>query len=243
MKKFNKLVFIPLIISLCMLCFILYAKLSSNVFIINMGVQKYRFMMIFLTIVLVLLIVISIALVLVNKRIKNNSVDYRVDSKLVSRVNSIRGDLKRLSSKFQYEFKVAKLFIEAEKVLNSVLEYYTSIESDIRKSGYTELADADDIIVKVLDAMVNDSAHLIRLGKLYSSTKDESLQNELFSSYQNLVSKRDKAVDFITSVLRYINSSDTKEDSKTLASINSYKDIVLGEISSSDSDLLNKYTQ
>ena len=55
MKNVNKVIFIPFVLGVFSVLFTVYAKLTSNMMIINMGVVKYRIMMLLLIIVTILL--------------------------------------------------------------------------------------------------------------------------------------------------------------------------------------------
>lgn len=235
-SKLKKVIQIALtgVISLLLFGFVV-VSMSSRQLIINYGVRGYENIKISIICAFITFVVVLIGFSVVVKIKTKNLVDYVADEKLVARANNTLTELRKLQGKSSdYYEEIGTIYQD----LNMVLDYYTSIGVEIRESGYHELSDADDILYKVLVSMLCNIDHLVRVLHVLNKKDTDKLNEEVNNCKTLIGDMKNKALDFITSILDYMHNSDSGNMALAFSYVNNYKKVILGEI---DTNLISKY--
>ena len=160
-------------------------------------------------------------------------VDYDTDSKLCKKVLDKAEEL--ISNKPLLNYSREKIRNIYSNIIQT-LNYYTSLEPEIRASGIHELSTSDEIIEKVLESMLKEIEHLLRASRVLYTRDSKEVNKAIDKCNSNINSLSSKTTDFVTSILNYMNKEDGESTSDILVNINTYKEIVLDEVS-----IIDKY--
>lgn len=212
-----------------------YLFISSRVMIITLGLNKYKLLKMACLILTILSVAITVVISIVFNVKEKNRVDYTVDDNTLTRANKIIEEIKSFGiNKFgSKNVQQVKVILEDIAI---VLKYYTSLESEVQASGLFELSDADDILGKVLNSMLLSTEQMLRATRVLYVRDGGELTEAVNKCYTDVHNMKSKALDFINSILNYMNNKESGEDTSVLEDINVYKEVILEEL-----DLVNKY--
>lgn len=212
-----------------------YLFISSRVMIITLGLNKYKLLKMACLILTILSVAITVVISIIFNVKEKNRVDYTVDDNTLTRANKIIEEIKSFGiNKFgSKNVQQVKIILEDIAI---VLKYYTSLESEVQASGLFELSDADDILGKVLNSMLLSTEQMLRATRVLYVRDGGELTEAVNKCYTDVHNMKSKALDFINSILNYMNNKESGEDTSVLEDINVYKEVILEEL-----DLVNKY--
>ena len=218
------------------LSILILISLNSNGTIIIFGIRKARLLRgtCIGVILLILVVLISLIIRTLFKKEKTVSVN-TVDKDLLQIVSSEVSGLNDIISK---KWKIQERTIrEIISDLESVVDYYKSMQKEINISDNYDISDTCEVLEKVIEAMLQYIRHAARVLRIMNKSDHNSVTRELDSTATYVKELRDKAQDFIMSVLDYMKDDTAKETA--LDNISSFKEIVLNEVSLIDEYLNN----
>lgn len=220
------------IISILILMIIPLVILLRDNLVIIYGIQSYRNirMISIISSILASVLSISFAFILSNKCKKEivNVIDTEL---LISIQNDITALKAVVSKKWAYEF------LEIEDIIQSVdavVGYYKSIGDELMDGVHFELADTRSVLAKVLKAMSHYITQATRVMRVMSKDDIKEVSVEVHKCYEGVDELKNKAQDFVMSILDYMKDDSAEDDA--LTHICSFKEVILSEI-----NLVDKY--
>lgn len=215
---------------------IILISLKSNDIVIIFGIRRARLLRSTSTAVALLILIVLISLIVrtlfkKEKVVTVNTVDkdlLQVISHEVSGLNDI------VSKKWKIQEHTVRGIISD---LESVVDYYKSIQKEINISDNYDISDTCEVLEKVIEAMLQYIRHAARVLRIMSKSDHNSVTREIDNTATYVKELRDKAQDFIMSVLDYMKDDTATETA--LDNISSFKEIVLNEVSLIDEYLNN----
>lgn len=202
--------------------------LKSDNIIILFGIQTARLLNSICIGVIslgVLVLAVSILIILFKKE-KENTVNV-VDKDLLQIVEHEISDLNSIVSK---KWQIQKrTIVQITSDLEDVVEYYKSMQKEINIADDYDISDTCEVLEKVIEAMLQYIRHIARVLRIMSKSDHNSVTRELDNTAIYVKELRDKAQDFIMSVLDYMKDDTAKENA--LDNISSFREIVLNEVS------------
>ena len=218
------------------LSIVILISLNSNDTIIVFGIRKARLLRgtcIGVTLLILVILVLLIVRTLVKKE-KTVTVN-TVDKDLLQTVNhEVSGLNDIISTKWKIQERTVREIISD---LESVVYYYKSMQKEINISDNYDISDTCEVLEKVIEAMLQYIRHAARVLRIMNKSDHNSVTKELDNTATYVKELRDKAQDFIMSVLDYMKDDTAKETA--LDNISSFKEIVLNEVSLIDEYLNN----
>lgn len=234
-SKFKRYVlYVALIFLLLSVIGLVSCLLLKNTIVVNYGIQLYRNLRVG-AIVLVAIAVVSVVVAIVFSKIKTiDKVEFDVDIELCDKATEVCSELRELSRKkwVSEKDKISRIISDIGIVVN----YYESLGDEELEVSHAELTDADDVLYKVISAMLHNAEQLLRFMRVMSSNDTTTVHNEVRICCDRNNALTVKAQDFVTSVLGYMRSSDNSDERQALSKICSFKEVILGEL-----DLADKY--
>lgn len=210
--------------------------LKSDNIIILFGIQTARLLNSICMGVIslgVLVLAVSILIILFKKE-KENTVNV-VDKDLLQIVEHEISDLNSIVSK---KWQIQKrTIVQITSDLEDVVEYYKSMQKEINIADDYDISDTCEVLEKVIEAMLQYIRHIARVLRIMSKSDHNSVTRELDNTAIYVKELRDKAQDFIMSVLDYMKDDTATESA--LDNISSFREIVLNEVSLIDQYLNN----
>lgn len=120
--------------------------------------------------------------------------------------------------------------------VKTVLNFYLSLNDLVVDEKYSALYDTDDILEAVLNSMLQHVVQLDRYYHVMYGSDANSFRAECKKCSERTHALRQNAQEFVQAVLKYMNDADVTDDASALAHIQSFKNVILGEV-----DLADKY--
>lgn len=224
---------------LILICCLLYASilgifLSKNSIVINYGIAKFRIFLIFSIVISIMFTILILVIFILSKSKKKSVVEYTIDNSVVEKAKSLIVELTTVSrTKWK---KDVELINKIVMDLNNVLSYYQSMEKEVENLDNPELSDADDILSRVIQSMSYNINQLLRFMRVMNNNDENTIKIEINKCYEQNSNLSRTAQDFVKSILNYVNNDKDGDNAKAISYINSFKNIVLGEL-----DLTDKY--
>jgi hypothetical protein len=215
---------------------IVLVALKSDDIIIVFGIQTARLLNTVSIIVIALgvLVLVTAMMLTLFKKEKEKSVNV-VDKDLLQVVEHEISDLNSIVSK---KWQIQKrTIIQITSDLEDVIEYYKSMQKEINIADDYDISDTCEVLEKVIEAMLQYIRHIARVLRIMSKSDHNSVTRELDNTAIYVKELRDKAQDFIMSVLDYMKDDTATENA--LDNISSFREIVLNEVSLIDQYLNN----
>lgn len=210
--------------------------LKSDNIIILFGIQTARLLntICIAIIVLGVLVLLTSMMLILFKKEKEKSVNV-VDKDLLQTIEQEVSELNSLASK---KWQIQKrTIIGITEDLESVVEYYKSMQKEINVSDDYDISDTCEVLEKVIEAMLQYIRHIARVLRIMNKSDHNSVTRELDNTAAYVKELKDKAQDFIMSVLDYMKDDTATESA--LDNISSFREIVLNEVSLIDQYLNN----
>lgn len=232
-KKKVRLLIISLVISILLLCAIPYVLVSKDSFVVLYGIRAYRTIRLSTIIISSILAVLLPVTALRINVVREKDMTTKVDDKLMMSVKKDLEDLESIyKSKWEYEFGYVGVILQD---VATIMNYYLTIGDEVKDESLVDLADTRGVLHKVIEASTRYMKHAIRVMRVMGKKDIIEVRIELKKCAEGTSNLRKKAQDFTMSVLDYIQNADANgEDAE--AYMNSFKEVVLGEI-----DLIDKY--